>query len=226
MEPLTEEIFKKYEALAAQADAAFAAVAKAYPDLVSCKLGCSDCCHALFDLSLVEAVYINHYFYKDLPTEEREKILGAADSADRKTHQVKREAFQLAEKGKGQEQIFSRVAFERVRCPLLNEEDKCSLYERRPITCRLYGVPTAIDGKGHTCGRSGFVEGTAYPTVSMDAMHKRLFALAQEFCQGLDTKYVKMADILMPVSMALLTLFNDEFLGVRKGADEAPENKE
>ncbi|MEW5733961.1 MAG: YkgJ family cysteine cluster protein [Thermodesulfobacteriota bacterium] len=220
MDQKLEGIFQKYETLARQADSAFAAVARSYPDLVACKPSCADCCHALFDLSLVEAVYLNHWFNRDLAPEVREKILAAADRADRKAYQVKREAFQLAEKGQEQDKVFSRIAFERVRCPLLDEENRCMLYDRRPITCRLYGIPTAIEGKGHTCGFSGFAEGEAYPTVSMDVMHQKLFGLSLEFCQHLDSKYGKLSEVLMPVSMALMTVFNDEFLGIRSREGE------
>ena len=35
------------------------------------------------------------------------------------------------------------------RCPLLGDDDRCLLYQARPITCRLYGVPTAIAGQGY-----------------------------------------------------------------------------
>ena len=35
------------------------------------------------------------------------------------------------------------IAATSVRCPLLDEENRCLLYDARPITCRLYGVPKA-----------------------------------------------------------------------------------
>ena len=54
--------FKNYEAVSIAADAVFARVKKEYADCVKCKTKCADCCHALFDLTLIEALYINHHF--------------------------------------------------------------------------------------------------------------------------------------------------------------------
>ena len=33
---------------------------------------------------------------------------------------------------------------QRVRCPLLTEKEECVLYEKRPIICRIYGVPFSL----------------------------------------------------------------------------------
>lgn len=49
-----EEIFLEYEVLAAQVDKLFQDVQSKYPEEVACTRTCSDCCHALFDLSLVD----------------------------------------------------------------------------------------------------------------------------------------------------------------------------
>ena len=57
-----ESFFKQYEDLVEQVDAAFEKVKKEYEQCVQCKVGCADCCHALFDLTLVEAMYIKSKF--------------------------------------------------------------------------------------------------------------------------------------------------------------------
>ncbi len=221
------DIFARYEAVAAQADAAFQKVAEAHPGCVTCKPGCAECCHALFDLSFVEALYINQRFHADLSREDREKILERADRADRRIHQVKREAYQAVQKGREAEEILSRVAWERVRCPLLNDDDRCALYGARPVSCRLDGIPTAIEGKAHTCGKSGFQEGTSYPTANLDAVNKKLHDLSVEMAARLPTRFSGLAEMLVPLSMALLTVYNDEYLGVRKrDGGEAPSKEE
>ena len=213
------EIFKEYETIVEGVDAAFKKVAEAYPDHVKCKAGCSDCCYALFDLSLVEALYLNHHFNRMFTAEEKDALLGKADRADRKTQMIKKEAYQATKKGKQTDDILSRVAWERVRCPLLDDDEKCMMYDKRPITCRLYGIPTAIGGKGHTCGESGFKEGEPYPTVNMDALNQHLFNLSKKLVASIPTKYVMMADVLVPVSMALLTVYNKEYLGIKEDKD-------
>ncbi len=215
MIPELEQVFQKYEAFVAQLDGVFERVRQQYPDCVKCKSECSDCCHALFDLSLVEALYINTRFFEKVTGEKNLKILEDANKADRKTYQLKRTAFKAVADGeKSEEQVLLEMAAERIRCPLLNEESRCDLYESRPVTCRLYGIPTAIGGRGHTCGLSGFKTGEAYPTVNLDSVNTKLHELSCEIVEVLRSTHVKMGDMLMPLSMALLTIFDEAYLGM------------
>ena len=68
--------FKKYEALVSKSDEAFERVRKAYAECVKCEEKCADCCYALFDLTLVEALYINYKFNEQLKGSERVELLG------------------------------------------------------------------------------------------------------------------------------------------------------
>jgi Fe-S-cluster containining protein len=208
--------FEKYRAIVRQADELFERVQKEHPECVTCKIGCSDCCHALFDLSLIEAIYINYQFKKTIKGKGKGKssIIEKANRADRKTHRIKRQAYKSKEGGKTENEILMDIAAERVRCPLLNDDEQCDLYEYRPITCRLYGIPTSIGGRSHTCGKSGFVEGKPYPAVNLDMIQKKLYDISHEFVREIKTKYIKMADMLVPVSMAILTDFDEEYLGI------------
>jgi Fe-S-cluster containining protein len=206
--------FDKYKTLVTQADELFARVQKDHPECVTCKIKCADCCHALFDLTLIEAIYINHQFNKIIKGKEKIRIIDRANQADRKTHMVKKRAYKNKKAGKNETEILMDIAAERIRCPLLNDNEMCAVYEYRPITCRLYGIPTSIGGRSHTCGKSGFVEGKQYPAVNLDAIQKKLYDISYEFVSGIKTKYVKMADMLVPLSMAILTDFNEEYLGI------------
>jgi hypothetical protein len=51
--------FEKYQEIVKQVDELFERVQKEHPECVTCEIKCSDCCHALFDLTLIEAIYIN-----------------------------------------------------------------------------------------------------------------------------------------------------------------------
>lgn len=208
--------FERYEALVAAADKAFDQVASQYPDCMRCGLGCADCCHALFDLTFIEALYINHQFNRQVQGQQRELLLDRANTADRQTHKIKRAAADKIKAGVDETTVLEDMARQRVRCPLLNAGSTCDFYNHRPITCRLYGIPTAIYGKGHTCGKSGFEPGTAYPTVRQDALQQKLIALSAELVEALGSRFHGLADLLMPLSMALLADFNDEYLGVKK----------
>lgn len=210
--------FKRYEALAAQAETAFEKIKQAHPECVKCAKECSDCCHALFDVTLIEALYINHRFKAAFEGDALEALLERANKSDRIIHKLKRDATKALNSGEAESEILAKMAEYRVPCPLLNERNLCDLYDHRPITCRLYGVPTAIGGQGHTCGLSAFEPGKAYPTVNLDAIQTRLFEISNDLVAALGSIHVKMGGMVVPLSMALLTLYDEAYLGVGQAA--------
>ena len=212
--------FEKYEALVAQADGVFDRVKDAYSDCVKCEEKCADCCFALFDLTLIEALYIHHKFNEKYQGSEKAELLEKSNRADRRIYKIKRKAYNDLQAGKNEGEILAAMALERVRCPLLNEKELCDLYEYRPITCRCYGVPTAIGGAGHTCGKSGFKQGEKYPTVNLDAVYSQLQQISAELLRDIQSKNIKLADLLVPLSSAVILDFDDVFLGI---ADEPVE---
>ncbi len=220
--------FKKYEELLKAADAVFEKVRTQYPDSVKCNEGCSDCCHALFDLTLIEALYINHQFNKAYEGREEEKkeIVERANVADRQAYRIKKEAYKALESGVPEAEILAEMAKKRTRCPLLNAQELCSLYDYRPITCRFYGIPTAIGGKGHTCGKSAFTPGEQYPTVNLDVVQSRLYQISDALVRAMKTRYGKMSEMLVPLSMALLTIYDDEYLGIGEPKEDGAEESE
>ena len=138
---------------------------------------------------------------------------------------IKRWAHQELMAGKPEAEILAALARERVRCPLLNTQDLCDLYENRPLTCRFYGIPTAIGGAGRTCGKSGFKEGERYPTVNLDSVHARLQEISAELVRDLKSRFVGLADMLVPLSTALVTAYDDIYLGVKEAPPEEPPPK-
>jgi len=212
--------FKKYEELVAVAEDAFNRVKRDHPECVKCELGCAECCHALFDLTLIEALYVNHKFKAAFEGEQRDTLLERANRADRKTYQIKKRAGKMMKEGSTDQQILEKIASESVRCALLNDKNLCDLYDFRPITCRLYGVPTAIGGKAHTCGLSAFSPGESYPTANLDRLQSALTALSNALVADLKSKYVTLGEMLVPLSMALLTDYDENYLGLTSDADE------
>ena len=206
--------FEQYKGMVTMADEVFKKVQQEFPEGVTCKIKCADCCHALFDITLIEAIYINDRFNNLMKGKEKERLVARSSQADRKTHKIKRKAYKDKQAGKNDMKILVAMAAERVRCPLLNDEDLCSLYENRPITCRLYGIPTSTNGISHTCGKSGFVEGKQYPTVNLDIIQKKLYEISAEFVIQIKTQYAQMAEMLVPVSMAILTQYDEDYLGI------------
>jgi Fe-S-cluster containining protein len=217
--------FNKYEALVAQADSAFDRVKDSYADCVKCEEKCADCCFALFDLTLIEALYIHHKFNEKYKSSEKAELLEKSNRADRQIYKIKRKAYNELQAGKNEGEILAAMALERVRCPLLNEKELCALYEYRPITCRFYGVPTAIGGAGHTCGKSGFKQGEKYPTVNLDAVHSQLQQISAELLRDIKSKNIKLADLLVPLSSAVILDFDDVFLGIAEEPVEETSRK-
>jgi len=217
--------FEKYEALVAQADSAFDRVKKAHADYVKCEAKCADCCFALFDLTLIEALYIHHKFNEKYQGSEKAELLEKSNRADRRIYKIKRKAYNDLQAGKNEGEILAAMALERVRCPLLNEKELCNLYEYRPLTCRFYGVPTAIGGAGHTCGKSGFQQGEKYPTVNLDAVHSHLQQISAELLRDIQSKNIKLADLLVPLSSAVIMDFDDVFLGIAEEPVEETSRK-
>lgn len=220
MIPDLSPVFERYENLRAEADAIFDRVASQYPDDVKCKRGCSDCCHALFDLSLVEAMYINRAFSRKFGHgRQRSNILELASRTDRELTRLKREMFRAEKDGEKADKIMTRAAGLRMPCPLLDRDNNCVLYEDRPITCRLYGIPLDIGGQGHVCGLSGFARGKDYPTVRLAKIQNRLEDMSAEIAEIVGSRF-DLADVYVPLSMALLTRYDDAWLGIGDAGKE------
>jgi len=219
MFPDLTNIFASYEKLRSDADALFARVADACPQCVACHIGCSDCCNALFDLSLVEAMYINQAFFKAFPHgPQRSLIMEKASETDRRLTRDKRELFQAEKNGESNKEIMRRASLLRMPCPLLDKNNSCVLYGARPITCRLYGVPIGIGGESHVCGLSAFNKGDSYPTVKIERIQERLNELSRQIGEAVHSRY-ELDEVYVPLSMALLTSYDDAYLGIGKAGE-------
>ena len=151
----------------------------------------------------------------------RQELMENANRADRQIHRIKRSAQKAVKEGRAEEEVLIALGDERVRCPLLNRENQCDLYNHRPIICRVYGVPLNIGGAARICSLTKFKNGVQYPTVHVEAIQKKLFNLSAELVRDLKSKYPGLVDMLVPVSMALLTDYNEDYLGVKSRADAA-----
>jgi Fe-S-cluster containining protein len=196
-------------------DKLFETVKAKHPDEVTCAQGCSDCCHAIFDLSLIEALYLHAKARETLERDELQKLFDRANEAERQQARVARTATKRVREGVDDQAILEDVATARIRCPLLDEEDSCQLYEHRPLTCRLYGIPQAIRGEARTCGLSGFDAGQEYPTVRLEMLQDALVVLSREAAEAVNSKLPSLGTTHMPLGTALLTTFDGEYLGVK-----------
>ena len=166
------QLLQELNHLRARADESFRKVAQDHPQAVVCASGCDDCCHALFDLSLLEALSLALAF-QELPRGERREVSRRAAKAAELFDKAAAAALTL----QGEERLKA-LSLARVPCPLLSG-GRCMLYRDRPLTCRLYGVPLAIDGASRTCHRSRFQPGQTYPTVDMALVQIELERLSR-----------------------------------------------
>lgn len=214
MIPDLTPIFSEYEKFLDEGDIIFNHMRLSNPGCVTCAPGCDDCCHALFDLSLVEAMYLNRAFNRVFGHgRERSDILDRASRTDRELTRMKREFFRAEKDGENSEGIITRVSSLRLACPLLTEAHECALYECRPLTCRLYGIPQDVGGVSHVCGFSAFKPGIKYPAIKMSKVQTRLEAFSADIQKAVQSRF-DLSDVYVPVSMALLTRYDEDYLGI------------
>lgn len=206
--------FTKYESLVKQVDDVFKKVEGEFSDEVNCSNGCSDCCYAIFDLTFIEALYLKHKFNDQFDGKIKHDIITEASDIDRKIYKMKKKIANESKSDKSDLEIIGKLSREKVKCPLLDKSKKCTMYTNRPIACRVSGIPSSSNGFSHICGLSGFDKGKKYPTLNMDVVYKQLYKISTDLVKDINSKHRKMGDILSPVSMALLTDYNEDYLGI------------
>jgi Fe-S-cluster containining protein len=150
-----------YRQILAKVDAWYRSVQSAHPGEVPCTKGCRDCCIGLFDVSLAD---------RDLLREG----LAAADPALRRDIESRAAALMatLRELSPGLGDTLDGWspddvddlcdAAGDVECPVLGKDGDCRLYEHRPMTCRMSGVPV-VDLSGNPVFPDGCAKCTLKP---------------------------------------------------------------
>jgi len=206
-------LFEPYDNLVSKADQAFQRMHSEFLENIKCERHCSDCCHAVFGLFLIEAVFLKHDFDK-LDEEEQKAALKRADEADQDLEKL--EGMLKAFEDDPHMRTYS-MARARIRCPLLADNNECILYPYRPITCRVYGIPTMIQGMPRVCGKAGFEKDQSYPTFNLDGAHRELYRLSKELLAHAGGKHPEAASLLISVSKVIKTpveeLINESFGG-------------
>jgi Fe-S-cluster containining protein len=139
MSPSAREILRDYRRLLEEVDAWFSRCRLRSADQMVCGSGCSGCCRGLFDITLLDAALLNSAF-------------GSLEEPLRQTALEK--AVRIGENLQGRWMGFASPYVlndlphdewtqmeDDTPCVLLNDEGQCLLYEARPMTCRLHGLP-------------------------------------------------------------------------------------
>lgn len=108
-------------------------------DLCSvCVAGCSACCNQLIGINPIEKAVLKKAIYK-LNLGDRERIKLRAKEI---ISILEKEKFNIKHKkiydGDYTEKELNQYLKLKVKCPLLNEANKCMIYEARPVACWSY----------------------------------------------------------------------------------------
>lgn len=101
-------------------DPLFAQGLKATSSTVACCAGCAYCCYLKVDVHAHEIFSIVDYLRRNKSVVEIEAIASAAEANKKKVRPMTE-----------QEQLGTNI-----RCPLLNQDNTCSVYPVRPALCR------------------------------------------------------------------------------------------
>jgi hypothetical protein len=110
--------YEQYQRLVARADAFGQAIRQRYPTQITCHAGCDGCCYQQFTVFPVEAHHLAQAVAALAP-EARQHLLERLQQTDP-----------------------WRVVDTPSPCVLL-EHGRCSLYDHRPLICRIHGFPVA-----------------------------------------------------------------------------------
>jgi len=208
-------LFEPYDSIVSRADDAFQQRGREFPECIRCEPHCADCCHAVFGLFLIEAVFLKHDF-DQLNQAEREAALQRGHDADEALEKLEGTVRSFKD---DPQMISYALARARIRCPLLNDQNECILYPYRPITCRVYGIPTKVRGVSRVCGKAGFKKEETYPVFDLDEVHRELYQLSKELLQGAGHKDLERASLLLSVSKVIKTPV-EELIGELSGGPE------
>ena len=171
---------------------------------VKCLRKCHECCASgFFDITLLDALHLRHNL-KKIPAAIRKRVIDKAN--EQLDILEKKGAFSRSEpllKSLAAIDSISRRSA-RMRCPALDDNGACLIYEIRPHICRIFG-PT-VRGKRRAvrlegCGyfkkdipEADFAIVTNYENE--DAMIKAMFTKAGR-------KRVREVDTIIPAALAL-----------------------
>jgi uncharacterized protein len=109
-----------YDTLVARVDALAARFSARYAKHLVCRAGCSGCCHHHLSVFAVEAAAIRRAI-EAMPAALRGRVEAQARETD-----------------------VREARGEPVACPLL-VDDRCAIYESRPLICRTQGLPLLLE---------------------------------------------------------------------------------
>ena len=143
-----KSILQNYGNLLISVDRWFARCVAGAGAEIACAQGCSGCCRGLFDITLLDACYLKSGF-DQLDESTRRLVL---DKADKRLGIIREvwpefDAPYLLNVRPEQDWQMLMPENDETACPLLSDSGECLVYDYRPMTCRLHGLPN-VDFSG------------------------------------------------------------------------------
>ncbi|MBU4178055.1 MAG: protein-tyrosine phosphatase family protein [Desulfurivibrionaceae bacterium] len=127
--------FGEYEALVREVEEKGAGAGHPPDSADECGLNSDGCCRQYFEMTLIEAVFLNNRINRHLTSSQRQEVIARAVEVSRRLRLV---AGQVSPGG-SEENIERIYAGEGLLCPL-SVGKKCLVYEFRPLRCRTWGL--------------------------------------------------------------------------------------
>ena len=143
-----DEILYQYGTLLREVDGWFLTCIHNHVEQIACHRGCSACCRGLFDITLLDALYLKNGFER-LPENIQSAIQLKALSRLNPLFERWPSFCASCLLNTISETEWDDIMPEddETPCILLSEEGTCLIYDHRPMTCRLNGIPL-IDNDG------------------------------------------------------------------------------
>ncbi len=124
--------FSKYEEILEAVDSM---VQEGFP---VCGKDDMDCCHRYFELSFLESLYIHSWINRELRLEDRHMLVRKANHQLQKERELKAD-LSIDSPSEANEEFQKFYRDKGLECSLLLE-DKCAIFPKRPVRCRVFGV--------------------------------------------------------------------------------------
>lgn len=143
-----QDVLGRYGILLQEVDRWFAGCVQRHGDIISCARGCSECCRGLFDITLLDALYLRQGFER-LPEDIQRRVL---EKSRRRLDELSARWPEFNAPwtlNHIPEPAWDEMMPEddETPCTLLSDAGTCLVYDHRPMTCRLNGIPM-IDTSG------------------------------------------------------------------------------
>ncbi|SMC17795.1 Dual specificity phosphatase, catalytic domain [Desulfacinum hydrothermale DSM 13146] len=206
--------FADYRELARQADVTFRRQAERSPGLLVCGTETATCCGRLLFLQFIEAAYLSHTMNKVLTREQRlaavERAVecsrrfssGPVKSTDNARGLIPAAAPEATEYGVPAPPGPNEDAY---RCPL-SVEDRCILFDHRPLACRLFGLEDANRGENLN------------PAEGLSPAQSRtlLYRISQDLFFALNGVFIEGRSLLFPLPHVVSGKFIQDYFGFLK----------